>query len=92
MKYFDLDDEEKQILADFEENKFKSIPNLAREKRRFQSYLRQTLGKTKNINIRLSSKVLLKLKAKAAAEGLPYQTLLASILHRFAVSSGPYQL
>jgi len=42
------------------------------------------LGKTKNINIRLSHKDLLKLKSRAVASGIPYQTLVASVLHRFA--------
>lgn len=79
MKYFDLDDEEKQILRDFEDDKFKSIKT---GKGKYQEYARFTMAKTRNINIRLPQKVLLKLKSKAAAEGLPYQTLAASIIHR----------
>ncbi|MBM3211343.1 hypothetical protein FJY90_03075 [Candidatus Gottesmanbacteria bacterium] len=84
MKYFDLDSEEKQILSDFEKNEFVSLEDVKREKRRYKNYVRETLRKTRNINIRLSQKDLLKLKSRAIAQGIPYQTLVASVLHRFA--------
>jgi len=83
MKYFDLDDEEKQILADFEKGEFVSVAN-DKTKKLYQKYAAETLSKTKNINIRLSEKDLWKLKARAVEEGLPYQTLASSVLHRFA--------
>lgn len=51
-----------------------------------QEAARNTLNKTKNINLRLSEKVVVKLKAKAAKEGIPYQTLASSVLHKFANS------
>lgn len=83
MKYYDLDAEEKQILEDIEAGRYKSVKNLAAEKRRFQKIARATLAKAKNINIRLSQKVLTKLKAKAVEEGIPYQTLVSSVLYKF---------
>lgn len=83
MKYFDLDNEEKQILADFENDEFVSVAN-DQMKKMYQKYATETLSKTKNINIRLSEKDLWKLKARAVEEGLPYQTLASSVLHRFA--------
>lgn len=86
MKYYDLDKEEKEILESFEKGEFKSVPNVKREIKRFQEIARNTLAKNANINLRLSQKTLIKLKAKAAAYGLPYQTLASSILHRFALS------
>ena len=86
MKYFELTEEEKRILADYENGKLTSVKNLSVQKRTYQKYAKNTLSKTRNINIRLSEKVLARLKAKAAEEGLPYQTLASSILHRFAVS------
>jgi predicted DNA binding CopG/RHH family protein len=82
MKYYELTKEEKEILDDFEEGKLKSIENLEAEKKRFQAIAKNTLNKTKNINIRLSERDVQKLKAKAAREGIPYQTLAASILHQ----------
>ena len=84
MKYFELDDEEKQILKDFEKGEFVNVKNDEEEKKRLQTYAQATLSKTKNINIRLSEKVVLKLKAQAAAKGIPYQTLVASVLHQYA--------
>lgn len=82
MKYYDLDLEEKQILGDFDNDEFKSVKNLKAEKNRYQKIAGNTLSKNKNINIRLSQKILIKLKAKAASLGIPYQTLAASILYQ----------
>lgn len=88
MKYFELNDEEKRLLKEIEAGKFVSVKNISKAKKEAVRAAKNTLNKTKNINIRLSSKTLLRLKAKAAAEGIPYQTLAASILHRFA-TPGP---
>ena len=43
-----------------------------------------TVQKNKNINIRLSSKDLLKLKAKSVEKGIPYQTIISSLVHQYA--------
>jgi predicted DNA binding CopG/RHH family protein len=51
-------------------------------KRELQQAARNTLKKTRNINIRLTERDLHKLKVRAAEEGIPYQTLAASILHK----------
>jgi predicted DNA binding CopG/RHH family protein len=84
MKYYDIDKNEEQILTDFDEGKLKSVKGSGELKKKFTVYAKRTLGKAKNINIRLTEKDILKLKAKAVADGMPYQTLAASILHRFA--------
>lgn len=84
MKYYELTKEEQELLDAFENGEFKSVPNLEEEKKRFQQIARNTLNKLRNINIRLSEKDLIKLKRKAAEDGIPYQTLASSILHRFA--------
>lgn len=84
MKYVVLDEEEEQIIKDFEEGKFVRVKDFEKQKKLFQEYARNTLKKTKNINIRLSEKDLQKLKRKAMEEGLPYQTLAASVLHKFS--------
>ncbi len=86
MKYYDLDQEELEILKAIEEGKVHPVADQAGVKRRLEEAARNTLNKTKNINIRLSERTLARLKAKAAAEGIPYQTLVASILHRFTAS------
>lgn len=82
-KYYELDPEEEEILKAFEEGKLVRVKNFAKEKKLLEEAARNTLKKTKNINIRLSEKDVHKLKAKAAEEGIPYQTLAASILHKY---------
>jgi len=84
MKHIMLDKEEEQILKDFEEGKYVRIKDFEQEKKRLQEIARNTLDKKKNINIRLSEKDLHKIKVKAAEDGIPYQTLVGSVLHRFA--------
>ena len=78
-----LDEEELQILRDFERGEFESIQNFREEKRRLEVAARRALQKDKRINIRLSSRDLEKLQKRAVAEGIPYQTLIASTLHKF---------
>lgn len=83
MKYFELTKEEKRILADFEKDKFVSLKDVGSKKRLYQKYAANTLAKSKNINIRLSERVVAKLRAKAVKQGIPYQTLASSILYRY---------
>ncbi|MEA2098357.1 MAG: hypothetical protein U9P70_04785 [Patescibacteria group bacterium] len=84
MKYFELNKEEKKILADSDKGDLVSVKKLKSEKTKYQNYAKLTLGKSKNINIRLSEKDLQKIKAKAVMMGLPYQTLLSSLIHQYA--------
>jgi len=82
MKYFELTKEEEKLLSEFESSEFSSVMDNKR-KRLVEKVAKNTLNKTRNINIRLSERVLARLKAKATQEGLPYQTLASSILHRY---------
>ncbi|OGE98609.1 hypothetical protein A2814_01440 [Candidatus Nomurabacteria bacterium RIFCSPHIGHO2_01_FULL_38_19] len=82
MKYYELDEYEEEILRAYEKGKLKSVPNAKREISRYQAYAKTTLDKTKNINIRISERDLLKVKALALKKGLPYQTLISSIVHQ----------
>ena len=45
MKYIQLDEEEKQILEDYEKGEFKSVKNLEKEKKRYQQYAKNTINK-----------------------------------------------
>jgi len=83
MKFFELDKKEKEILKDFEAGKLKSIKG-AKKQVQYQEYARQTLNKTRNINIRIPHGDLQKIKALAAEKGLPYQTLISSLLHQYS--------
>jgi len=82
-----LDKEEREIEKAIESGKVKEVKIPQNFKKQLQQYARFTLDKNKNVNIRLPQRDLLRLKAKAAEAGIPYQTLAGSILHRFVNSS-----
>lgn len=85
MKYYELDKEEQEMLDSIERGEWVPVKNFAKVKKELMAAARNTSNKTRNINIRLSERDLQKLKAKAIREGIPYQTLAASILHKSAV-------
>jgi len=78
-----LDKEEKDILDSYERGEWKSVKNLKKEIEKHRGYARQTLKKDKRVNIRISSMVLDEIQTRAVEDGMPYQTLISSILHRF---------
>ena len=78
-----LDEEEVKILRDFERGELTSINNFKEEKRQLEEAAHNFLQKDKRINIRISSRDLETLQKKAVKEGMPYQTLISSTLHKF---------
>ena len=78
-----LDKYEKCILSAFERGKLKSLAASEASLRRYREYARATLTKNRRVNIRLSTLDLADIQARAAEEGIPYQTLMASVLHKF---------
>jgi len=83
MSTIKLNKDEQDILDSFERGEWKSVPNLKAEIKKHQEYARKTLKKDKRVNIRISSKILEELQAIAIEDGMPYQTLISSILHRY---------
>lgn len=83
MNTIKLNKDEQDILDSFERGEWKSVPNLKGEIKKHQEYARKTLKKDKRVNIRISSKVLEELQAIAIEDGMPYQTLISSVLHRY---------
>lgn len=81
-----LDKEEQEILDAFDSGEFRSVltPEL---KAAAQSAAEYTLKKDKRINIRISSRDLQALQRRAVKEGVPYQTLVSSILHKYVTGS-----
>lgn len=79
-----LERDEQEILDSIEREEWHSIDNLESEIQRYQNYARATFKKDRIINIRLSIKDLEALQIIALEEGIPYQTLMASILHKYA--------
>jgi predicted DNA binding CopG/RHH family protein len=78
-----LTKEEKEILDSFEKDEWVPVANLANRKKELMAYARNTLRKDKRLNIRISERDLLELQKKAVNEGLPYQTYVSSIIHKF---------
>jgi predicted DNA binding CopG/RHH family protein len=78
-----LDKEEKDLLDSYERGEWKSVKNLKKEIEKHRGYARQTLKKDKRVNIRISSMVLDEIQTRAVEDGMPYQTLISSILYRF---------
>ena len=83
MGKINLDKDEQEILESFERDEWKSVPNVKAETMKHQQYARKTLKKDKRVNIRISSKVLEEIQALAVENGIPYQTLMSSVLHRY---------
>ena len=83
MKDRTLDQEERDILESFERGEWMSVRDRKEEVSRLGGAARATLRKNRRINIRLPDRDLLGLQAKAAEEGMPYQTLIASVLHKY---------
>ena len=82
-----LDAEEQAILDAFERGELVSAPDAPRLKARLQLAATNTLArlaKDRRVNIRLPARTLSVLQMRAAEEGLPYQTLIASVLHKYA--------
>jgi predicted DNA binding CopG/RHH family protein len=78
-----LDQEEREILEAFESGNVKRSKDAGDIQKRHQEYAKAMFRKDARINIRLPSKDLRGLQKKALTEGIPYQTLIASILHKY---------
>ena len=75
-----LDEYESEIVEAFETGKLKS----STQQTDFKTIARNTMKKNRKINIRIAENDLSALRRRAAREGIPYQTLIGSVLHKFA--------
>ena len=78
-----LTKEERDILDSVERGEWKRIPNFKQEAARYTQAARATLRKDKRVNIRMTERDLVHFQKTAVHEGLPYQTLISSILHKY---------
>jgi predicted DNA binding CopG/RHH family protein len=83
------DDEERDLITAYEKGEFRPVEDQRRAKQAAVQAARRYLRKDARVNIRLSSADLEMLKRRAAEEGLPYQTLIASVLHKYVSRSAP---
>jgi predicted DNA binding CopG/RHH family protein len=78
----DINADELEILKAFESGQLKSIASKS-ELAKFKAAARASAIKDKRVNIRLSSVDLTDIQVKAMEEGVPYQTLITSVLHKY---------
>lgn len=78
-----LSKEEKAILDSVEKGEWSSVKEVRGKIKKYQEYAKATFRKGKRVNIRISEKDLIDIQKKAIDEGLPYQTLISSVLHKF---------
>lgn len=78
-----LDSEEKELLESYHRDEWKSVPDLKSESQRYRNFAGATFKKDKRVNIRMSEKDLVAIQKRALEEGIPYQTLISSILHKY---------
>jgi len=81
MKYLDI--EEKELIESLNKNNWKPVKNLESWKKLLSETATKTLTKDHRMNIRITKNDLAGIKLKAAEEGLPYQTLVASVIHKY---------
>lgn len=82
MKY-ELDPEEREILETFERGELKSGANAEQEIREAREAARNTFNKNKRVNLRLTERDFDRAHVRAREEGMPYQTLLSSVIHKY---------
>ena len=79
-----LDADEKELVDSVERGEWKSAKGGRRERARYSRYAKATFRKDRRLNIRISTKDLEAIQKRALEEGLPYQTLIASVIHKYA--------
>jgi len=79
--------EERKILESYERGEWRTVKDLKGKGRLLSTAARNALQKDKRINIRMSSRDLNQVQVIAAQEGIPYQTLISSIIHKYVAGS-----
>ena len=78
-----IDQEEKDLMESIERDEWQPVENIKQEKEKAIAAARNTLKKDKRINLRLTQKDYHQIQIKAIEEGIPYQTLISSIVHKY---------
>ena len=78
-----IDKEESELMESIDNDEWRSVKNFKKEKEKAELAARNTLIKDKRINLRLTQKDYHQIQVKAIEEGIPYQTLISSIIHKY---------
>lgn len=84
MNTLNFDDYEKGLIASIESDEWESVNDLAAEVEQARQIARNTAAKDDKITIRISGRDLELLKSMAMDQGMPYQTMVTSVLHKYA--------
>lgn len=79
-----MDQTERDLLRSVENNEWVSIGNKKQEFKKYAEIAKNSLKKDKRINIRINRNDIESIQIKAIEDGIPYQTLISSILHKYA--------
>ena len=78
-----IDQEEQELIASIENEEWQQIDNIKGEKEKAILTARNTIKKDKRINLRLTQKDYHQIQLKAIEEGIPYQTLISGLVHKY---------
>jgi len=78
-----LDPEERELMQSIENDNWQQVEDFDQEKKKAVAAAQNTLKKDKRINLRLTQKDYNQIQIRAVEEGIPYQTLISSIVHRY---------
>ena len=78
-----LNTEEREILEKFERGELRGVPDVETEMETARRAARNTFNKTRRVNLRVTERDFNLAHARAREEGIPYQTLLSSIIHKY---------
>jgi predicted DNA binding CopG/RHH family protein len=78
-----IDKEESDLMKSVEKDEWRPVKDLKKQKEKAIAAARNTLKKDKRINLRLTQKDYHQIQVKAIEEGIPYQTLISSIIHKY---------
>ncbi|MCY3711945.1 MAG: antitoxin [Gemmatimonadetes bacterium] len=79
----ELSAEERDVLDRFERDELRTAPDAEREIKAARQAARNTFNKTKRVNLRVTERDFNLAHARAREEGIPYQTLLSSVIHKY---------
>lgn len=83
MSDLSFEKDELELLASYENEEWQSVKNFREQATQYRAYARATFRKDRRVNIRISEKDLLDLQKRALREGIPYQTLISSVLRKY---------
>ncbi len=78
-----IDDDEREIIASLEADEWISVADADIDKAEATEIARSTMRKDRRMNVRISERDMRNLKIRAAEEGIPYQTLVTMVLHKY---------